>query len=231
MVRAFQLLVVLRALTLTVHSAKCARGQPVDALLVLGSTARAASTSRNSSCSGRAMRPRSRIPGCSTPSPPPHRRIAVCFVEWSGVGAQKVVIDWTLIGDAGRHAPLATSSWKPRSFADRTSISGAIDFAAALFDRAPYDSTRRTIDVSGDGNNNSGRDVSAARDDAVAQGIAINGLVILTPPEMAMACIQSTPTRPGAWPTTIATTSSAVRALSSSSRRTSTPFRRRSPKR
>ena len=25
----------------------------------------------------------------------PHQRIAVCFVEWSGFGAQKVVIDWT----------------------------------------------------------------------------------------------------------------------------------------
>ena len=30
----------------------------------------------------------------------PHHRIAVCFVEWSGVGAQKVVIDWTVIQDA-----------------------------------------------------------------------------------------------------------------------------------
>ena len=25
----------------------------------------------------------------------PHQRIAVCFVEWSGFGAQKLVIDWT----------------------------------------------------------------------------------------------------------------------------------------
>src|SRR6187551_1994206 len=27
----------------------------------------------------------------------PHQRIAVCFVEWSGFGAQKLVIDWTMI--------------------------------------------------------------------------------------------------------------------------------------
>ena len=27
-------------------------------------------------------------------------RIGLTFVEWSGVGAQKVVIDWTTIGDA-----------------------------------------------------------------------------------------------------------------------------------
>src|SRR5215467_11594700 len=29
----------------------------------------------------------------------PHHRIAVCFVEWSGIGAQKLLIDWTIIQD------------------------------------------------------------------------------------------------------------------------------------
>src|SRR5437764_5513600 len=37
-----------------------------------------------------------------------------------------------------------------------------------------------TIDVTGDGTNNSGRDVGAARDDAIAQGVTVNGLVILS---------------------------------------------------
>src|SRR5882757_7910698 len=27
----------------------------------------------------------------------PHQRIAICFVEWSGFGAQKLVVDWTII--------------------------------------------------------------------------------------------------------------------------------------
>jgi hypothetical protein len=48
-------------------------------------------------------------------------------------------------------------------------------------DRAPFKSNRRVIDVSGDGNNNSGRPVTDARDDAIGKGITINGLVILTP--------------------------------------------------
>src|SRR5262245_5379572 len=111
----------------------------------------------------------------------PHGRIAVCFIEWSGIGAQKVVIDWTLI-DGMKAAQDFTSQLDEaqRSFADRTSISGGIDFAMAQFERAPIQSTRRTIDVSGDGTNNSGRDVTAARDDAVAQGVTINGLVILS---------------------------------------------------
>jgi hypothetical protein len=46
--------------------------------------------------------------------------------------------------------------------------------------RAPFSSERRTIDVSGDGTNNAGRDVGQARDEAMALGISINGLVILS---------------------------------------------------
>jgi len=38
---------------------------------------------------------------------------------------------------------------------------------------------RRVIDISGDGSNNDGRDVGAARDDAVAAGITVNGLPII----------------------------------------------------
>ena len=69
----------------------------------------------------------------------------------------------------------------PRSFADRTAIGAGIDFARAQFARSPYASDRRVIDVSGDGTNNSGRDVRAASDDAVGNEVTtINGLVILT---------------------------------------------------
>jgi hypothetical protein len=107
--------------------------------------------------------------------------IGLTFVEWSGVGAQKVVIDWTTIADADSAKGFGDRLLEaPRSFADRTSISGAIEFAIGQLDRAPYESARHTIDVSGDGTNNSGRDVALQRDDAVAKGITINGLVILS---------------------------------------------------
>jgi hypothetical protein len=108
-------------------------------------------------------------------------RIGLTFVEWSGVGAQKVVIDWTTIGDADSAKGFGDRLLEaPRSFADRTSISGAIEFAMGQLDKAPYEAARRTIDVSGDGTNNAGRDVAALRDEAVAKGITINGLVILS---------------------------------------------------
>lgn len=109
------------------------------------------------------------------------RRIAVCFVEWSGASAQKVVIDWTIIDgpDAARKFSDALVE-APRSFADRTSISGAIDFSMEMLARAPFEAQRRTIDISGDGTHNSGRGLIAAREDALAKGVTINGLVILS---------------------------------------------------
>jgi hypothetical protein len=109
------------------------------------------------------------------------RRIAVSFVEWSGVASQRVVIDWTLIDSAGAARKFSDQLVElPRSFAERTSISGGIDFALGVLARAPYEAPRRAIDVSGDGTNNSGRDVGLARDEALAKGITINGLVILS---------------------------------------------------
>ncbi len=108
-------------------------------------------------------------------------RVGLTFVEWSGAGSQRVLIDWTTIGDAETARGFGDRLLEaPRSFADRTSISGAIEFAMGQLARAPYESARRTIDVSGDGTNNAGRDVTLARDEAVAQGITINGLVILS---------------------------------------------------
>jgi hypothetical protein len=67
----------------------------------------------------------------------------------------------------------------PRSFAERTSIAGGIDFSMALLARAPYESSRRTIDVSGDGTNNSGPLLVPVRDEVLAAGITINGLPIM----------------------------------------------------
>ena len=108
-------------------------------------------------------------------------QIGVSFVEWSGIGAQKIVIDWTIIHDEASAKDFSAQVIEaPRAFADRTSISGGIDFAVAQLARSPYHAARRTIDISGDGNNNSGRDVTVARDEALAKGVTINGLVILT---------------------------------------------------
>ncbi len=108
-------------------------------------------------------------------------RIGVTFVEWSGVGAQHVVIDWTTIGDGASAKDFGDRLLEaPRSFADRTSIAARSNsrWISSATRRSPR--ARRIIDISGDGTNNAGRDVAAARDDAVAQGVTINGLVIFS---------------------------------------------------
>lgn len=111
----------------------------------------------------------------------PNGRIAVCLVEWSGPQAQAVIIDWTIIaGPADAHRLAARIREAPRLFMDRTAIGNAIEFSMRLFDKAPATSSRRVIDVSGDGTSNAGRSVLAARDDALSQGITINGLAILS---------------------------------------------------
>ena len=116
----------------------------------------------------------------------PNRRIAVCFVEWASTNMQNVVIDWMVIGDGASARTFGDKLIEtPRSFAGSTSISAAIDFAVGQFERAPFVSDRRVIDVSGDGNNIAGRLVTDARDDAVAKNVTINALVILTPIEEA----------------------------------------------
>src|SRR5436189_3586806 len=74
-----------------------------------------------------------------------NKRIAVAFVEWSGVGSQKVLIDWTLIDGADAARKFGDQLIElPRSFAERTSISAGIDFAMGVLARAPYESARRT---------------------------------------------------------------------------------------
>jgi hypothetical protein len=112
----------------------------------------------------------------------PNRRIAVCLVEWATVGMQAVVVDWTVIdGAPAAHGFGDKLIEAPRSFAGSTAISGAIDFSVGQLERAPFTSERRVIDISGDGNNNSGRSVIDARDEALAKGVTINALAILTP--------------------------------------------------
>jgi hypothetical protein len=108
-------------------------------------------------------------------------RIAVAMVQWTGPRLQVLVVDWQEVHDAASAEALAARiAAAPRQlFRGGTSLSGVIDYALPLFDRAPFPGTRRVIDISGDGANNAGRPAAAARDAAVAAGVTINGLPIL----------------------------------------------------
>ncbi|MFC0387431.1 DUF1194 domain-containing protein [Muricoccus vinaceus] len=106
--------------------------------------------------------------------------IAVAYVEWAGSDYQRLVIPWTRIGNqADADAWAGALSRAPRVALSWTSISGGLDFSLRTLSESPFEGTRRVVDVSGDGVNNSGMPVEAARDRLVAEGITINGLPIM----------------------------------------------------
>lgn len=106
--------------------------------------------------------------------------IGLVYIEWAGIEYQRTVLPWARIAseaearnwaEALARAPRASLSW--------TSISGAIMHAHRELSACPFEATRRVIDISGDGLNNSGPPVEVLRDQAVAEGIVINGLPIM----------------------------------------------------
>ena len=106
--------------------------------------------------------------------------IGLAYVEWAGSEFQRLVLPWRRIasqrdalawGEALAEAPRHSLSW--------TSISGALEFSGQVLETAPFEGTRRVIDVSGDGVNNSGPPPEPVRDRLVGQGVVINGLPIV----------------------------------------------------
>ena len=108
-------------------------------------------------------------------------QIALRYVEWAGFGSQRVIVDWTLIQnrlDAEHFAAQLVANFDPSL--RRTSISSAIDHSRESFSKNRYTARRQVIDISGDGPNNSGIPVLEAREAALAEGIVINGLPLMT---------------------------------------------------
>ncbi|MGE0566166.1 MAG: DUF1194 domain-containing protein [Pseudolabrys sp.] len=110
----------------------------------------------------------------------PNGKIAITYFEWAGEHIQHIVMPWRLIeGPESADAVAAELAAAPLRRGSRTSISGALRFAAPMFEASGYRGLRRVIDVSGDGANNSGPLVTQARDEVLAAGITINGLPIM----------------------------------------------------
>ena len=106
--------------------------------------------------------------------------IAVNYIEFAASYEVKTVVDWMVIRDeASAQAVVARLLAAPRSFWGRTSISAGIDLAMKNLAAAGFETQRQVIDVCGDGTNNNGRDVQAARDEAVEAGVTVNGLAII----------------------------------------------------
>jgi hypothetical protein len=109
-----------------------------------------------------------------------HGRIAVTYDEWAGAADQRTLIPWRLIdGEPAARKFADDLMATPYRRAFRTSISGALLYAAPQFENNGFTGIRRVIDVSGDGANNQGRLIEGVREEVDAQGITINGLPIM----------------------------------------------------
>ena len=144
-----------------------------------------------------------------------NRRIAVCFVEWSGVGAQKVVIDWTVIDGAESGAEFGDQLVEAAALVRRSHLDQRrhrfLDGACwrarrSVGPRGPSTSpaTAPTIPAA------TSRSRATRR---VAAGVTINGLVILSERPMPWNPEHTNP--PGGLANYYRTMSSAGRAPSS----------------
>ncbi|MDP4990698.1 MAG: DUF1194 domain-containing protein [Marivita lacus] len=105
--------------------------------------------------------------------------VALSVVQWSGVDAQEVSLDWTQMRSPS-HVELfaAAVAQLPRAFVmSNTAPAEAMRHALDHFDRGP-ECTRRVIDMSGDGTPNAGGEVGRVRRAAERAGVTVNGLAI-----------------------------------------------------
>lgn len=120
--------------------------------------------------------------------------IAVAYVEFAGRYEVCTILNWHVVRDASSaraftEAIIAAN----RSFYGGTSVSAGIDRAMQLLSRHPFEASRQVIDVAADGINTSGRNVSTARDEAVAAGVTVNGLAIIDKPPASTLQVQVQP--------------------------------------
>jgi len=108
-----------------------------------------------------------------------NRTVEIAVVEWAE--EQEIVVPWTVVHDRDGLAKLALRlrgagrAWVHT----KTDVGGGIAAAADLLAKAPLVAERKVIDVSGDGQQNTGEIPAAeARDAAVAREITVNGLPI-----------------------------------------------------
>ncbi len=109
------------------------------------------------------------------------KAIGVSVVQWSGAGIQTVAVPRTVVeGEASAADFAARVESTGRSAAEGgTSISSMIEFGIIYLATNALASARQVIDISGDGRNNTGYHIDAAKTLATIQGVTVNGLVIL----------------------------------------------------
>ena len=110
------------------------------------------------------------------------QQIALTLVLWSNRNSQAIAIAWRVLSSRleleaiAQETEKAERRWRPGG----TGLAAAVDFSVSLLQTLPIAARRRAIDVSGDGTDNEGGDAARARDGALALGVTINGLPIIS---------------------------------------------------
>lgn len=106
---------------------------------------------------------------------------AVAVVQWGGPGETQIVLPFTPLNSGRDSKAFGFRIGLIHRFmwASATSIATGISDSAALIEGNDLDGQRKVIDVAGDGEDNGGPDLEAARQAAHARGIIINGLPIM----------------------------------------------------
>lgn len=108
-------------------------------------------------------------------------QVALAVVQWSGSGEQALTQPWRRMLSPDEIARFAeTAATLPRRYGSDTAVGQALDFAVGQFP-AVADCTRQVIDISGDGQENAGFTIAAARSHAEAAGIEVNAIAIEDP--------------------------------------------------
>jgi hypothetical protein len=107
--------------------------------------------------------------------------IAVALIQWSNSNDQVLAVPWTHLSGAADCRFLAERiGAMRRSLVGGTVISGALHFARAQIEENRFAGRRKVIDIVADGPDRHGVEPARARDRAVAAGITVNALAIMT---------------------------------------------------
>ena len=104
---------------------------------------------------------------------------AIAVMQWSGTGMQEMTVPWRRIGSPAEMEALATEvEGMRRAFVGaNTAIGEAVRRGVSELSRQS-DCARLILDVSGDGPDNAGTRIDAARWQAGRAGVTVNGLAI-----------------------------------------------------
>jgi len=111
-----------------------------------------------------------------------HDGVAVKLIQWGGWVDDKQTLPWRLLDSRASVLSFASEveAIDRQTVGFLTAIGTAVDEALKLIVANNYAGRQLTIDISGDGENNTGLDLTELRIQAQLLSVTINGLLVLT---------------------------------------------------